>query len=114
MAPKRIQRKRDKGWRMPAGTRYVGRPTIYGNPFIYGERGRLLAVDMFEKWIGHDTLDPRGWGPDLIVAHTHLKAALARGDLAGWDLACWCPLDRPCHADVLLRLANPDLTEEKP
>lgn len=26
--------------------------------------------------------------------------------LAGHDLACWCPLDQPCHADVLLELAN--------
>jgi hypothetical protein len=26
--------------------------------------------------------------------------------LRGHDLACWCPLDKPCHADVLLRLAN--------
>lgn len=28
-------------------------------------------------------------------------------ELTGRDLACWCPLDRPCHADVLLELANP-------
>jgi len=27
-------------------------------------------------------------------------------ELRGKDLACWCPLDKPCHADVLLRLAN--------
>jgi hypothetical protein len=27
-------------------------------------------------------------------------------DLAGRDLACWCPLDQPCHGDVLLELAN--------
>jgi len=29
-----------------------------------------------------------------------------RRELAGKDLACWCPLSRPCHADVLLRIAN--------
>jgi hypothetical protein len=28
-------------------------------------------------------------------------------ELRGWDLACYCPLDQPCHADVLLELANP-------
>jgi len=28
------------------------------------------------------------------------------GELRGHDLACWCPLDQPCHADVLLELAN--------
>lgn len=26
-------------------------------------------------------------------------------ELCGKDLACWCPLDQPCHADVLLELA---------
>lgn len=29
-----------------------------------------------------------------------------RRELAGKNLACWCPLDQPCHADVLLELAN--------
>ena len=29
-----------------------------------------------------------------------------RAELAGKNLACWCPLDRPCHADTLLRVAN--------
>jgi hypothetical protein len=27
-------------------------------------------------------------------------------DLAGKDLACWCPITEPCHADVLLEIAN--------
>lgn len=27
-------------------------------------------------------------------------------ELRGKDLACWCPLDQPCHAEVLLELAN--------
>lgn len=35
------------------------------------------------------------WGADRI-----------RNELAGFDLACWCPLDQPCHADVLLEIAN--------
>ncbi len=29
-----------------------------------------------------------------------------RAELRGKDLACWCPLDGPCHADVLLEIAN--------
>lgn len=28
--------------------------------------------------------------------------------LGGQNLACWCPLDQPCHADVLLEIANRD------
>lgn len=31
----------------------------------------------------------------------------ALAELRGHDLGCWCPLDQPCHADVLLELANP-------
>lgn len=33
-----------------------------------------------------------------------------RAELAGHDLACWCPLDQPCHADVLIELANREVT----
>lgn len=31
----------------------------------------------------------------------------ARGELHGRDLACSCPIDQPCHRDVLLDLADP-------
>jgi hypothetical protein len=87
--PKRIQRKRTKGWRMPEGAVYVGRPTVWGNPFksqAFNER----ILETFEHYcVGHlkgvsDWLEP----------------------LRGKDLAYWCPLSSPCHADVLLRLAN--------
>lgn len=39
--------------------------------------------------------------------HAAFRAAV-RAELAGKDLMCWCPLDQPCHADVLLELANGD------
>jgi hypothetical protein len=42
----------------------------------------------------------------MIANPENLNAV--RRDLAGHDLACWCPLDQPCHADVLLELANAD------
>lgn len=40
-----------------------------------------------------------------------LLRRLAKGDLdiaelRGKDLACFCPLDKPCHADVLIEIAN--------
>jgi hypothetical protein len=114
--PKRIQRKRTAGWRMPENTVYVGRPTVYGNPFHIGWHGtagtiakvhdRAEAVEQFRNWIMRDTLDPLCWDRDLIVAHVAIKAALMRGDLAGRDLACWCPLDQPCHVDLELELVN--------
>jgi hypothetical protein len=124
--PKRIQRKRTAGWRKPDGAVCVTRPSVYGNPFriampYCGPKIRQAntpaeAVAAFRDWIMRDTLHPLMWDRELIEAHTKLKAALARGDLAGRDLACWCPLvDQlgnhfPCHADVLLELANGDAT----
>ena len=99
MTPKRIQRKRTKGWRMPEGAIYVGRPTLWGNPFT-GERKRV--VELFERYVKLALSDNRKHAP-------WLEDYLA--PLRGHDLACWCPIDQPCHADVLLRLANKDVTQ---
>lgn len=57
---------------------------------------------------------------DLYALHTgpmgdyELDPAEVRAALAGRDLACWCPLDQPCHADVLLGIANPASAERSP
>lgn len=97
--PKRIQRKRSRGWRMPAGAVYVGRPTKWGNPFLrVNYFGPHTLVGLYRDYLaGHLATWPEA-GPAL--------AELARKELRGKDLACWCPLDQPCHADVLLELAN--------
>lgn len=91
--PKRIQRRRVKGWKMPEGAVYVGRPTKWGNPYhadlFSGDRERVVAL--FWKYLHH-------------VNGAELRNAVK--ELRGKDLACFCPLDQPCHADVLLELAN--------
>lgn len=87
--PKRIQRKRTKGWRMPEGAVYVGRPTKWGNPFTNGPKG--------ENVLNFRALVAKG--------NRNYLRELKR-TLRGKDLACWCPLDQSCHADVLLELAN--------
>lgn len=84
MKPKRIQRKRTKGWRMPERTYYVGRPTEFGNPFD--------SVSRYREWLA---------APEQAKLREEIWCRLR-----GKDLACWCPLDQPCHADVLLELAN--------
>ena len=43
--------------------------------------------------------------PQWGRSYDHCKYAVLVG-LVGKDLACWCPLDQPCHADVLLEIAN--------
>jgi hypothetical protein len=89
--PVRVQRRRTRGWRLPPGTRYVGRPTRWGNPWSVSEHGHAGAVARYRA--------------DLQADPARLAAA--RVELGGRDLACWCPLDLDCHADTLLELANP-------
>lgn len=117
--PKRIQRKRTKGWRMPEGAVYVGRPSKWGNPYWHAQRfySTALALDLFRGTAnGHwnpalvpDFAPVREWYKDhyswVCGVGWHPVEAIRR-ELRGKDLACWCPLDQPCHADVLLEIAN--------
>ncbi len=91
--PLRIQRKRVKGWRMPSGVVYVGRPTKWGNPFIDGSKQEVTAL--FKQFVESD--------PALI--------ARIKSELRGKQLACWCSLSSHCHADVLAQIANQDESE---
>ncbi len=118
--PRRLQRKRSRGWRMPVKTRCVSRPSVYGNPYrvellsgLYlpwrwgvrdfrGVRSILFessdkgacsrfAVEMFSRWLAEKMEENPGFLEPL----------------SGYDLACYCAPDEVCHADVLLHLANP-------
>jgi hypothetical protein len=94
--PKRIQRKRTKGWKMPEGAIYVGRPTKWGNPVKIGD------------WFDGKRVD-RAAAVAWYRAHVTAESAMGRdavAELRGKDLSCFCPRDQPCHADVLLKLAN--------
>ena len=103
--PVRIERKRTKGWRMPPNTAYVGRPGYFGNPFT-GPK----AANAYRRWMKNRMgraeflrrRDPSSWA--LFSDKENVRRELPR--LRGKNLACWCPLDQPCHADVLLELAN--------
>ncbi len=102
--PQRIQRRRTKGWRMPEGAVSVTRPSVFGNPWrvVVGEMSASAAVDMYRRWLTGD-LPHNG-----VAGGLRRVVVLARlNELRGKDLACFCPLDgQPCHADVLLELAN--------
>ena len=87
---------------MPEGAVYVGRPSKWGNPYAFG------ALDP----------DARGVNRLMLTADSLVRAyrGYAKRSVevnSGWTkplrgrtLACWCPLDQPCHADVLLEIAN--------
>lgn len=90
--PQRIQMKRTKGWRKPPGAVYVGRPTKWGNPHKIGDPEIPTAQAAVNAY--RDGISKGAFPIDDIEK------------LRGKDLACWCPLDQPCHADVLLKLAN--------
>ncbi len=114
----RIQRRRTKGWRMPEGAVCVDRSTPWGNRFL------IDGPDLKGNWWVYD-----GRYDDAPERHlTRTQAAQdacdryevalrcdgalleqARHALRGKVLVCWCRLDQPCHADVLLELANAPL-----
>jgi hypothetical protein len=92
--PRRVQQQRIKGWRKPEGAEgaiSVARPHKWGNPFAVGAPGvpdAETAVRLYRQWL-----------PD-----SPLFAQVS--ELTGHDLMCFCPPDQPCHADVLLEIAN--------
>lgn len=107
--PERIQLRRTKGWRKPDGAIVVARPSKWGNPYgVSGETDAAAAVALYVDLIERcslDTVEPKLRHDGLGVWDRDIKATI-RAHLRGKDLACWCPLDQPCHADVLLELAN--------
>ncbi|MBF0251662.1 MAG: DUF4326 domain-containing protein [Alphaproteobacteria bacterium] len=104
--PKRIQRKRTKGWKMPDGAVYVGRGSKWGSPFKVGEP---FARPKMQPGGGETSgfVFDRAHAVQLYRRFLPLEVRIAaRIELRGKDLACWCPPDQPCHADILLRIAN--------
>lgn len=95
LVPKRIQMSRQRPWRAenPDAIK-VDRTTRWGNPYKVSETvtpEQAIAAFRFGIRAGYDYIPSEG---EISV------------ELRGHDLACWCPLDQPCHADVLLEIAN--------
>ena len=124
--PERIQLSRRKGWRKPDNTVVVSRPSKWGNPFAVHHTYTIVdATGVIVDYSGRrwiyvaDATDAvalyRRWvtGQIRIVGfHRGVSVDEIRAELAGKNLACWCPLTDadgnrvPCHADVLLEIAN--------
>lgn len=105
--PIRVHLSRAKGWRMPDNTKKVDRSTRYGNPFLASDIrvsgpkesqglpiGVAGAVQAFRNYLTN------------LLRVEPQKTRQVLDELRGKNLACWCKLGEPCHADVLLELAN--------
>jgi len=132
--PKRIQMTRQRPWRADhPDAVIVARPSKWGNPITLHEPSDIFTIISLTGGGGDRTMQQ--WRRDacaeafrlMMMAErrdipagevTDLDRAMAlkpgpypthdeiRAELRGKDLACWCPLDAPCHADVLLEIAN--------
>lgn len=69
-------------------TRYIGRPSVLGNPFIIGKHGtREQVIEMYRQW---------------ALTQPHVMSAIMA--LADDDvLGCWCH-PQPCHGQVIIEL----------
>lgn len=105
MAPIRVQRKRTKGFKLPPNTVCVTRGTKWGNPFKVGVDGD--AKECVEKY-SHSLIPYRNHNTGTIEDYFTSKLNIEdiQRELKGKNLACFCQLDQPCHADILLNIAN--------
>lgn len=121
--PVRLQLSRKKGFDLQAlslGTNglaaiAVARPTMWGNPWRIGDRDIPDAAEAVRRFraavIGFEvggTSCPPIAHPDSFIGKIIANAGILRGK----NLACWCKPGAPCHADVLLELANRPVCEE--
>lgn len=115
MTPKRIQRKRVKGWKMPSNTKSVTRPGKWGNPFkvvkfggCYRVWSAIHGAFVGLREFGGKVYDPRLAAKEAVRLYREGLpfSTLDVSELRGYNLACFCKEGDPCHADVLLELAN--------
>lgn len=105
--PDRVRLSRAKGWRLPPDTVLVARPGKWGNAYRVG----LVACSC--RSVGecsHNSFRcetaTEAVAAFRAIPRSEARLAQIRAELRGKNLACWCALDAPCHADVLLELAN--------
>lgn len=108
MKPIRIQLRRTKDWRKPENTVVVSRPSRYGNPFIIGgfkafqnDQDPNGPITIIQTRSQEEAVEHFRW----LAEQSRYREKVIR-DLRGKNLACWCKPGTPCHADILLEIAN--------
>lgn len=126
--PSRIQLRRTAGWRKPEGAIVVARPSKWGNPFrIYRDHHlvgpmwhvacetwtHIPATQCIHGYVSSSRAISISEAVDLYRTLLKIRQRDEPDRLRQWlhplrghDLACWCPLDQPCHADVLLQICR--------
>lgn len=104
-APTRLRLSRKAGSQLPPNAVNVARPSPWGNPFVVGRDGTAAeCVSLYENLMGgYVCLTGKATVEDQMTARKHVLANV--WTLRGRPLACWCMLNAPCHADVLMRAA---------
>jgi hypothetical protein len=103
-SPRRVQRKRSKGWKMPPNTVNVCRPGEWGNPFSIGKPAGNVP-NAFRGRIAHDANDAVKLYRSMLLEFG-LPSGCDLSEIRGKNLACWCKIGSPCHADILINIAN--------
>jgi hypothetical protein len=105
--PRRIQRKRQKGWQLPSGAVVVTRPTKWGNPFTEKD-ARQEGRREPHAWIVHSHRQWLKGAPGFADRYPEQRARVLEDieELRGKILCCWCRPEQECHADALIELAN--------
>ena len=118
VCPIRVQRKRVKGYRMPENTKSVTRPGKFGNPYkigmhnIFDIKDRITGKSLKDYLIEKNGENKYHTVEDVLLAYrqkingSQAMQRVIKYYLKGKILACFCPLNKPCHADILLEVAN--------
>jgi hypothetical protein len=113
--PIRIQRKRTKGWRLPPNTVCVTRPGRWGNPYTVAKGYSCWSLYLDGHFACDEPTKERViqlaialFRDCLLGGRLAITVSDVRRELRGKNLACFCPIGSPCHADVLLAIANED------
>ncbi len=122
--PERVQLRRTKGWRMPPNAMKVDRSTRWGNPFSCTPHGCQVkpcgccepfrcCTLVFREFVVSGIEGRESCTGSIVAAFDAAEGYPYRNKLVaglpllrGKNLACWCAPDKPCHADVLLEIAN--------
>lgn len=116
-APGRVQMSRQRPWRAEhPGAVIVARPSIWGNPYRVVRVGKTMwqlqhdsrSLAVFRSRSGVEAREEAVQRLRRLVERDRApwSTGMIRRELAGVELACWCPLEHPCHADLLLEIAN--------